>query len=818
MTSSDTPGIGGRKPISEILVLAHSHLDVGYTHSQPLMWNFQVEYIDEALDWLEDTADMPDGARPKWTCEVTEPVERWFAQASSTDIARFKALYDEGRIGIGALRWNTAALADRKGLNRLLDGKKRLEAELGGAITVASQHDVNGIPWPLADELMDNGIDFFVMAINPHLGKAVAPRPGMFMWEAPSGRELRVFNGNHYTMFDQLLYAWDDSVERMQEGWGELHARLTELDYPLDFVYLTSTCSPVLWDNAPPNPFMPPLIQRWNETQAGPGIRYVTYEDLRETAMRVPEAELPHLRGDWTDYWSFGYGSAPRATASNQLSKALVDAGAVLLGGAEHTQLDLAREKIDLYDEHTWGYFDGNPAHPQAQASEAMKDVAAFEGEEAAAFAVLDALERLAGNPPADKGIKGVLLANPAPYPVAIQPVLPDAWFADSDNAIGRTYRASRMHYQGRSWGHEFPGDSGRAFASVTLPPQSWKSIALGDLVPVADTSPVLSHTITTTSQRGRELNFATETVRSKQTGTIVSPFFELTYETGSGRILSVRDVVRDRHLLAPRRGIDLFSFVRERPDPLVDGTRQAYYRRDLDKEKVDQSCWVEEWDPIHESATRVTSCTVSESAGSITLTRRFDAPGVVALAQRITLHADDPTLDIEVTMELEPETAPQAIYFAVPLALAGGWRAGFDTAGQFVGLDEDQLPGACRNWATAETMAVMWDDAGGVALFLPDAPGVQFGDFGFKKPMDAVPRDADPLLLAWPVNNYWDTNFAQQQTGSNTFRYGLRSFAEMDAVALSEQSHHFRMPGLVWPITTGGIEPGEGRLQDRAV
>lgn len=812
-TVNDSAGATGRRtPISEILVLAHSHLDVGYTHSQPLMWNFQVEYISEALDWLEQTADMPAGARPKWTCEVTEPVERWFAQASPADIRRFQALYDAGRIGLGALRWNVAAAVDRKGINRLLDGKKRLEQTLGGTINVASQHDVNGIPWPLADALMDNGVDFFVMAINPHLGKAVTPRPGMFMWEAPSGRELRVFNGNHYTMFDQLLYAWDDSVERMAEGWGELSQRLTDIDYPLDFVYLTSTCSPVLWDNAPPNPFMPPLIQRWNVAEAGPPIRYVTYEDLRERAMRVPDAELPHLRGDWTDYWSFGYGSAPRATASNQIAKALVDAAEVLGNGTDSRELERAREKIDLYDEHTWGYFDGNPNHPQAQASEAIKDVAAFEGHESAAFAVMDSLEKLAGNPPADKGIKGALFANPAPYPVTVHPVLPDSWFPDSEAALGRSYRASRMHYQGRSWGVEFPGSHVRAFAPIELAPFSWTNVDLGALEPIAASAPLLTHSIETTSQKGRELNFATETVRSKQLGTIESPFHTLRYEIGSGRIVSLRDRAQARELLAPRRGMDFFSFVRERPDELVDGSRQSFYRRDLDNEKVDASCWVG-WEPIHDAATRVSACTVTEEHGRITLERRFDAPGMVTLLQRISLLGDDPVIHVEVTLDLVPSSSPQAIYLAVPLAMAGDWQAGFNTAGQFVTLDDDQLPGASRNWVTAETMVTMWGDGGGVAMFTPDAPGAQFGDFGFKEPLDSIPRGENPLLIAWPVNNYWDTNFAQMQTGANTFRYGFCSFAEMDAAALAERAQQFRLPPQVWPVTSNGAAAGDGRF-----
>ena len=108
------------------------------------------------------------------------------------------------------------------------------------------------------------------MGINSHLGRAVQPRPGMFLWKAPSGRTLRVWNGNHYTMFDQLLNAWDDSVERMAESWAAYAKHLDGLGYPYDFFYLTSTCSPVMWDNAPNNPFLPDLIRRWNEAGVGP--------------------------------------------------------------------------------------------------------------------------------------------------------------------------------------------------------------------------------------------------------------------------------------------------------------------------------------------------------------------------------------------------------------------------------------------------------------------------------------------------------------------------------------------------------------------
>ena len=794
--------------IEEILVLHHSHLDVGYTHSQPILWRLQGEYLSQALDWLERTADLPADHRPKWTCEATEPVRRWLAEASPDQVVRFKELCAQGRIGLSGLRWHVGATVDRPGIRRLLAGKRELEEVVGRPIPVACQHDVNGVPWPIADELLDAGVDLFVMAVNRHLGQPVSPRPGLFAWQAPSGRRLRVFNGSHYTMFDQLLSTWDDSVERMAAGWDALHERLRRTGYRLPFVYLTSTCSPVMWDNAPPNPYLPDLIRRWNEQGRGPRIRYATFDDLRDRVRRVPEDDIPVLNGDWTDFWSFGVGSAPAATVANQQAKPLLAAAEAM--AADPAVVAAAAEHVDLFDEHTWSHWDSTPGNPRATAVETMKQAGAFAGHELAAFAVMDALECLAGNPVADRGIAGVLLCNPTDFPRTAALDLPDAWFAEPA-ATERTYRASRMADENRSW--RVPGleERRRRFGPVELAPRSWRIVGVDDL-PAAVFPGRPTCQIIQEERSARELNFASAVSRVAATGRIESPFHVLIYEPDSGRIRSLADRATGREVLRPRPGMDLLSFVRERPDPLVDGTRRAFYARDLDREMLDESCW-RPWTPIREPAARVLDCAVEQRPGSVVLVRRFAAPGVRNLVQRITFDAIDPVVRVDIEVDLVGDSAPTGVYFALPLAMEAGWQAEFDTAGQVVALDDGQLPGASRGWVTVGSAAAMWDAWGAVALLTPDAPLVQFGGFHFGPPPDGIPRDRDPLLLSWVANNYWDTNFPQVQSGPVRLRYGLLTLAGPDRAEIAARAAALRSPVLTWPVTSGGRAPSAGAL-----
>jgi len=142
---------------------------------------------------------------------------------------------------------------------------------------------------------------------------------------------------------------------------------------------------------------------------------------------------------------------------------------------------------------------------------------------------------------------------------------------------------------------------------------------------------------------------------------------------------------------------------------------------------------------------------------------------------------------------------------------MSAGWRGLFDSAGATIELDEQQLPGACRNWITAESFAAIGEESGAVVLLCPDAPLVQFGDFHFGPPLDEVPRPAKPLLLAWPVNNYWDTNFPRAEMRTIRLRYGFIAVDDLDEKTIGPHPARFGQPPFVWPVSGANIRASSG-------
>ena len=135
--------------IKEVLCLHHSHLDIGFTHPQPMILELQQDYIDQAIDLCIRTADFPEESRFRWTLETTYPLLKWLENASDKRISLVGDLIQQRQISITASMMHSTPLSDLEEMIRLMEPVRELRQTFGCNITSAINHDVNGQPWPL---------------------------------------------------------------------------------------------------------------------------------------------------------------------------------------------------------------------------------------------------------------------------------------------------------------------------------------------------------------------------------------------------------------------------------------------------------------------------------------------------------------------------------------------------------------------------------------------------------------------------------------------------------------------------------------------
>ncbi len=782
--------LSGQVPghVKEVLIMHHSHLDVGFTHLQPVAFGLQEDYISQALILLENTADYPEQSRPKWTCEVTEPVLQWLEHASEKDLQQFGSFLKQGRIGISALQYNTTPLASSEGITRQLYGAAEISKRFGVKINTANLHDATGLPWPIVDLFKDGGIELLTMAINLHLSGTPMPRPAVYRWQGPGGRELLVMNGEHYSMFDQWTNDNTNNLDTVQAGLNRYLKNLETLQYPYDFAYLSATCAPSAYDNSPPNFDLPGLVKRWNEEGRQPKLRFVTPQDILERIKLIPYDSIPVVKGDWTDYWNFGAGSSATETrislntAANMRDIDMLNAFGMSDGQLEATMKKIWKD-INLYDEHTWGAY--NPLEltdPFPVAQWYMKAFPAYEGMAYSKYAITKFLQQLAGNPTVSDSLEGVMMFNPTGEVVTCYPQIPGEWFLKCKRIETWLMAGDRFE---RAPGQE------KYYGPYKLEPFSWTKIPFASL---KEASPDVKIKI------GKDF--------------IETAYYLLKFDSRTGRINSLFDKKRNWEVIDKSSPYSFFQFVHEKPDPAVDSTRFAYHVRSIENERIGLTGWKPGWKAAYSTISGKIECRIDTTAFTASLIIKSHAEGVKSLEQRIVLHADSPVIDLAAEFVKTDNVMPEGIYFTFPMNLDKGWRGYFDTGDVPLEMDAEQLQGTCRDWVTVSSFASIHNTDKGATLFCPDAPLVMFGGFNFGRNHASLKRDKNPLLVAWATNNYWETNFRGSQPGLIQLKYAFNSQGGYKAAEIASQARQIIDSPIVYQVVNCDDET-KGQLLD---
>ena len=750
--------------INEILFVHHSHTDIGYTHPQPVVMELHRRFIDEALDIAEATADYPDDARFRWTCEITGGTLDWWMQATNADRDRFLAAAKRGQIDVAGMGWHMTPLMDH---SMILDVLKPVKffRDLGIPVRSAMNTDVNGLPWGVVDALLDHGITGISMAINEHYGHALQPWPRAFNWQAPDGRSITGYNGFIYGVTSDRSLMVPVDMDQARQRVPQWTRRWEQGGYPHPFLMHQIT-NIRYHDNGSPQANLPDFVRRFNEGNAAHGgvkLRIGTITEFFDRIRQQPAETLPTLRGDWTDWWNFGAGSTAHETAQAMRGQRDLDAATGLDAwhGKERPRrrealYDTARKGLALYAEHTWGA-DRSISQPwsaETRTQQLLKLATVAEGASVARMLRRDGLERLATEAGGEEPT--LLVYNPHGFAVKQSvrlPFLPPMGGASDvkagfglEDLIPTGPTSHRIQRQDVLMS-DLSDDRAYWIEAVELPPLSYRTIPAS------------------------EVCMSDATNLSAKNGVLANGHITVTLDTEKG---GVRTLQRD--------GVDYAGSAAEHLafgvpvlERIASGKRTDMFDV-VDIESPDwHKAWHKDWKAERVSG-RLTGTSETVERGSARISQSFTLPNGDAVEVIYRLVGEEAALHVDARVTKQPLSEPHGLYLPLPVALGQDWDCHYETGGAVVKLDDEQLPYASRHYITAQRFIRIGDADRELAVACPDAPLWQVGGYTFGRFQDPDGRvdRAHPALLAWLTNNYWSTNFQADQGGQPIFRFTL--------------------------------------------
>lgn len=744
--------------IKEIWCMHHSHLDIGYTHPQPMLMALQGDYIEQAIELCEKTRDWPEESRFTWTCEAFYPVVKWMEHAEKEKVKKFKELIREKRISIAALPMHTTPCSTEVQLLSMLKNLDALRKEFGAPMDVAINHDINGQPWPIAQAMLDSGINFYMTGINIHFGGIPFQRPSAFRWRTPDGRELLSYVGEHYSLFSQFFHTYESDTAVMHREIERYAKRLEAQGHPWDFAFLTAT-NPPLFDNNCPDAGLADLIRRYNAEGHEYRVRFATPEMLREKLLSMGMDAFPVWEGDWTDYWNFGAASAARETRVNKLALRTLESAGVLecMTKERDSRYQAIRREAEeqalLYNEHTWGASQAisDPDDFESQSQYIHKMETAYRAADLSGYLAAAQMEKMSGNPAQTEELKGVALLNPTGVTQRAALRFPKEWTRKERQLSARRAKFYVPYLHNEEEKPYFAHMEMEDLGTVEIPPFTWQVFPFAELENAVQEKEAVF-------MDGNHLE---------------TPYYTVTLNPDTGRICQLYHKESGRELMDASSEWSFFELVRETIDPRQHPeNRRTLFPRDVDLCNENISMWNHGWKARRAGAEEVLDWKAEITGTKAVLMWKIQMPGMKAVEQQAIFYGDSSAIDLKVKFHKLPVHKPEGIYLAFPLKLSRDWKCGYTTAGQLVMLDAEQLGQMCRDYVSVDNGIALSDGEICMGLASPDAPMIQVGGFHFGKELRAVERMENPLLLAWPLNNYWDTNFVSGQSGAMEFSY----------------------------------------------
>lgn len=734
----------------------HAHVDIGYTNTHKNVELLHKTNIIEGVKLADSTAGYTAGAAYKWNPEVTWPLERlWQSDPEGrTDLLR---AIKEDKLCIDAnyLNLNTTTCSDEE-MFHIFNFSRKMEKLTGKRMDVFQQMDIPGMSWGLVPVMAQQGVRYVMSWPNggdrvgfAHDGLDQQP----FWWIGPDGKSKVLFfqpgsYANSGSMgkgaatgrpwFGQRDASRVPAVIKTGSANVDFTAKTAEMEaaaYPYDFLVMSWT----LWDNCPLDADIPDAVRDWNDKYAYPHITISGGHQIMEMIETQYGDRIPTVKGDYTEYWTDGLGTAARLTAMNRNAKERLTQAETMWSmlspdrTAPRAELDEAWRYILLGSEHTWCF--ENPTEPFFQNAIWKVKQGYFREANDRAQEMFD--ESLA---PATDFSQGGLGPAEGPAKGGISVFNTQSW--PRGGVITLSGAESII-------GDRVVDEKGEAVPSQRL--------STGELLFLASDVPALSSRHYRVTNGEPWVGGKGCTIKG---GTLENEHLAVTIDPATGNITQM--VKRDNG--------------RDYADAKVNGGLNAF-----------------RWLPANiyaPVADTVVSVTTVES-GPLVVEMRVDsrARGCRSVSRSVRLVQGQPWVEISNVVDKLPLVAKDGVHFGFGFNLPEA-KTRIDIPWGVVELEKDVWKQSNRNWIAMQRWLDMSNDEAGVTWCSLDAPLFEYGkmnanislSWGSQGPW-LNKLEPSSTIYSWVMNNHWHTNFPLTQDGPVRFRYRLLPHEGYNAV-----------------------------------
>lgn len=747
----------------KIMVVPHTHLDVGYTDYQGKVAETQARVLEQAAELIREHPDFRFSMDGSWNLEQLLDTR---SQAKRDDVLD---LIRQGKMTMPVQYCNLlTGYASLETLYRSLYFSRNFARRYGLPFEYANITDVPSYTGAYPSILASAGVRYFVAASNNDRAPVFAHErwnsKSPFWWEGPDGQKILFWYSRHYEQVE-TLFGLPPVLDAIRESLPIYLEAYATPEYKPDVALLYGTQV----ENTDLFPSTATFVPTWNEQFAYPHLEYSTFAGFFDYIEKNYAAGLPVYKGDGGPYWEDGAGSDALYTAEDRENQNRALSAEVLCAAVHSFEPDVHAPEslmtdiwrnIVLYSEHTWTSWNSvsQPDHSETVDQLEVKDNRAVTARLEIRDAVNRGMSQLTNEIHVPAGT--LVIFNPLNWQrdALVETDLPEEASLE-DLTTHRTVAYQIIEKR--------EGFDRVRFLAEALPSVGYKCYKIGK-----------SNTAAAESLNGGPL-FENE-------------FYRVVLDLETGAVRSIYDKQLQREL------VDDHSPYRFGQYLYVSGG--------------------EDTSMIHPISSLPRAHLTIDVSGDGHLAGGSRAP----FGASLHLHSrakNTPEIDLEIllfdhTKKIEfiyhvrkdAVTAKEAVYFAFPVA-AQQPRFAYALQQGWANPARDIFKGGSLEWFTIQDWMAVSDDSAIVAIVPLDAPLASFGDINRGEwPGEFRPKSA--TLFSYAMNNYWHTNYRAAQGGEFTFRYVLTSAAKLDAAALTRLALESMRPPEVDHVV-GQDKPG---------